>query len=605
MRRELLTITVIALAGVVMLGGCKKKVAKPEAVAMSFTATTDGDGDEGGKTSLASNGAVLWSSGDQIKVNGTTMTLESGAGSYSGSFSGTASGSHYVAAYPAASATITSSTEGSESVTFTLPATQTLTENGFGNGANPMVAKSSSNYLAFRNVCGGIAVRLYGATAGTMDKIVVTGKNGKKLNGTYTVDYKGDTPSAELGSDGTGAITLTAASPVTLSTSSESPTVFYVMLPAGAYSGGFNVKAYGNDGTVALLDNDFTSVTTVERNWLYLLATTQVSGVPAVTTSAAASISATTATFNGNLTYAGIPTLTEKGFVYSSSNSTPTTSDTKVTVSGTAMGAYTYSATGLSLGTKYYVRAYATNSAGTVYGDVVSFSTSSTPDGCIAGVFSISDDSGTTVRQVYFSKGNLYYTNGAYAFQDDQWGYVDSKETSGTEYDKFAQGVAQGYTGASSSSISGYSQNWYNLTDNEWCYLLNIAQGDNGTSSVGTRTGTASGWHYSKVVVHDVNGLVILPDGMSTDNEVLLQNHDAPATDFSSITDDDWSTLEAAGCVFLPCAGGSDGYLGSIGNYWSTTSGIRYLYFSSGYVNSSNDYSYYVYSKSVRLVLEK
>ena len=111
-----MTITVIALAGVMMLGGCKKKVATPEAVAMSFTATTDGDGDEGGKTSLASSGAVLWSSDDAINVNGTAMTLSSGAGSYSGSFSGTPSGSYYVAAYPS-SATITSSTEGSERVT--------------------------------------------------------------------------------------------------------------------------------------------------------------------------------------------------------------------------------------------------------------------------------------------------------------------------------------------------------------------------------------------------------------------------------------------------------------------------------------------------------
>ena len=220
--------------------------------------------------------------------------------------------------------------------------------------------------------------------------------------------------------------------------------------------------------------------------------------------------------------------------------------------------------------------------------------------GCIAGVFSISDDSGTTVRQVYFSKGNLYYTNGAYAFQDDQWGYVNSSATSGTTYDKFAQSVAQGYTGASSSSISGFSRKWYNLTDNEWCYLLNIAKGSNSTSSVGTRKGTASGWHYSKAVVHSVNGLVILPDGMNTTNEALLPNHDAPATDFAAISDEDWSTLEAAGCVFLPCAGHSSGGLGTGGGYWSSTSGNRCLDFSSGNVYSLNNYGR---SESVRLAV--
>jgi len=151
------------------------------------------------------------------------------------------------------------------------------------------------------------------------------------------------------------------------------------MLPAGDYSDGFNVKAYGNNGTIELLDQDFASVPTVERNRLYLLASTQVSGVPAVTTSAATSVASTTATLNGNLTYAGVPTISEKGFVYSSSSSMPTTSDTKVTVTGTATGDYTYNATGLSFGTKYYVRAYATNSVNTVYGDVVEFETPSIP----------------------------------------------------------------------------------------------------------------------------------------------------------------------------------------------------------------------------------
>ncbi len=42
----------------------------------------------------------------------------------------------------------------------------------------------------------------------------------------------------------------------------------------------------------------------------------------------------------------------------------------------TLVGAFTSSMTDLSAGTTYYVRAYATNTAGTSYGDDVEFTTS-------------------------------------------------------------------------------------------------------------------------------------------------------------------------------------------------------------------------------------
>ena len=46
------------------------------------------------------------------------------------------------------------------------------------------------------------------------------------------------------------------------------------------------------------------------------------------------------------------------------------------TNNGTGTGSFTSSITGLTANTIYYVRAYATNSVGTVYGNQVSFTTS-------------------------------------------------------------------------------------------------------------------------------------------------------------------------------------------------------------------------------------
>ena len=71
----------------------------------------------------------------------------------------------------------------------------------------------------------------------------------------------------------------------------------------------------------------------------------------------------------------------EKGFVYSSSNSTPTIGASGVTkraVSGSSTGNYSYTqSSGILSSTTYYYRAYITNSAGTVYGAVETLTTSS------------------------------------------------------------------------------------------------------------------------------------------------------------------------------------------------------------------------------------
>ena len=83
----------------------------------------------------------------------------------------------------------------------------------------------------------------------------------------------------------------------------------------------------------------------------------------------------TTATGNGNITALGIHNPTQHGMVWNTAG-TPTTTDSKTTDGAVnAIGAFTSSMTGLTPGTLYYVRAYATNDAGTSYGEEVTFST--------------------------------------------------------------------------------------------------------------------------------------------------------------------------------------------------------------------------------------
>lgn len=96
--------------------------------------------------------------------------------------------------------------------------------------------------------------------------------------------------------------------------------------------------------------------------------------LPVVTTANVTDITQTSAKGGGEVTDDGGTTVTERGICWSTSHN-PTVNNHKVPA-GQGMGNFTANITGLSAHTTYYVRAYATNSRGTAYGDEVSFNTS-------------------------------------------------------------------------------------------------------------------------------------------------------------------------------------------------------------------------------------
>ena len=93
--------------------------------------------------------------------------------------------------------------------------------------------------------------------------------------------------------------------------------------------------------------------------------------LPQVSTQAVTNISRTAgkATFNGTIIDEGEPAYTERGFVYATTHNPMVDSDTKVVASGKGRGDFVANATGLVVGNTYYVRAYATNTQGTAYGE--------------------------------------------------------------------------------------------------------------------------------------------------------------------------------------------------------------------------------------------
>ena len=95
--------------------------------------------------------------------------------------------------------------------------------------------------------------------------------------------------------------------------------------------------------------------------------------LPVLTTSAITNIALTSGTSGGNITSSGGADVTARGVCWSTS-STPTITGSHTT-DGKGSGTFTSNIDNLTPSTKYYVRAYATNSVGTAYGNEVSFTT--------------------------------------------------------------------------------------------------------------------------------------------------------------------------------------------------------------------------------------
>ena len=139
-----------------------------------------------------------------------------------------------------------------------------------------------------------------------------------------------------------------------------STATFNVTLTGLAYATKYYARAYatGANGTIYGEEVNFTT--------LPVVATLTTTAITAITGNAAAG--------GGNVTIDGGSAVTARGVCYSSTNQTPTIADTK-TSDSKGTGAFVSAFTALKGFTTYYVRAYATNGAGTGYGPVVSFKT--------------------------------------------------------------------------------------------------------------------------------------------------------------------------------------------------------------------------------------
>lgn len=364
-------LSMILMAAMLVLAmSCKKEKAEEEPVGQGFSAIMENQGGND-KTSLVGTD-VWWEQNDAIFVNNGNETVKFGLTSSvenKGYFNADVTSgfytNNYTAYYPAYE-------NGNiwQNGTLSLPQTQTCgvtrtVENkqfvSFASGANPTVASSTTATLPFKNVCGLLALQLTGTCK--VSSIELTANGGIKLWGSGTVSLTDPTkPKLSSLNGGGSTITLNCGGGG-VQLDATNPTTFYFVLPPVKLTSGFSVKLTDTENKV--WTQSASSSIEIKRSMLKNMAKVNVVTaypVPSVTLNEG-SLSGTTYTANGTVSVSSSATC-KYGFVYST-NATPIVSngikagETTGTIGSTAVQ-FTTNISGLTQGTTYYVRAYAT-----------------------------------------------------------------------------------------------------------------------------------------------------------------------------------------------------------------------------------------------------
>ncbi len=220
--------------------------------------------------------------------------------------------------------------------------------------------------------------------------------------------------------------------------------------------------------------------------------TTNTMILPLISTTEPSEIKTTSAISGGSISSDGASAISAIGVVWSFSPNATIDLSTK-TINDKGVGSYTYTSSiiGLIANTTYYVRAYATNSFGTAYGNEYRFTTFSSTEVNVPG-HDISDIDGNFYLTVIncnqiWTKSNLntsHYRNGdgipqvtdpiAWAkLTTGAWCYYNNDPVNGATYGKL-------YNWYAVHDSRGLAPTGYHIpTDGEWTTLTTCLGGEN------------------------------------------------------------------------------------------------------------------------------
>lgn len=129
--------------------------------------------------------------------------------------------------------------------------------------------------------------------------------------------------------------------------------------------------------------------------------------LPTLTTTEITDISSSSALSGGVIEDEGSSSVTGRGVAWGTSQNPTITASQGITTDGDGLGSFTSSMNNLNQDTRYYVRAYATNSQGTAYGNQLDFTTEKQ-----AGLPSVSTSSISSITETTAQSGGNVTSNG-------------------------------------------------------------------------------------------------------------------------------------------------------------------------------------------------
>lgn len=240
---------------------------------------------------------------------------------------------------------------------------------------------------------------------------------------------------------------------------------------------------------------------------------------PFLTTGEVYSVKPTSATCGGNITSNGGATVTSRGICWDTIQN-PTIDDNK-TMDGTGTGTFESALTGLKATTTYYVKAYATNSIATSYGNELSFKTYTDTlpdiDGNVYNTMTI----GTQTWMAENLKTTKYNDKTVIPLVTDKSAWAALSTSGRCWYNNDAETYKSIYGGlynwyvvdaASNGGKNVCPTGWHVPTDTEWTTLTTFLGGENVAGGKMKETSTAR-WQSPNIGATNESGFTAIPGG--------------------------------------------------------------------------------------------
>ena len=150
-------------------------------------------------------------------------------------------------------------------ISLELPSEQVYGKDTFGPEANPMVSATTDTDLLFKNLGGYLVLKLYGKDV-SVASITLKGNHDEPLAGSANVTATVDgNPSFTFSSTENGtSLTLTCPDPVKIGTTTETATVFWLVVPPTTFTDGFTITVTDSNGDI--LERSISSKVVISRN---------------------------------------------------------------------------------------------------------------------------------------------------------------------------------------------------------------------------------------------------------------------------------------------------------------------------------------------------